>query len=56
MTRLESPHPTRHTHPLDPQVQRVLADLEREYSIGRAAPSRRLSSPRRRSSPLPLVE
>jgi GNAT superfamily N-acetyltransferase len=31
MTRLEAPHLTRHTHPLDPQAQRVLADLEREY-------------------------
>ena len=31
MTRLDAPHLTRHTHPLDPQAQRVLTDLEREY-------------------------
>jgi len=31
MTRLDAPHRTRHTHPLDPQARLVLADLEREY-------------------------
>ena len=31
MTRLDAPRPTRHTHPLDPQAQLVLTDLEREY-------------------------
>ena len=31
MTRLEARAVARHTHPLDPQAQLVLADLEREY-------------------------